>query len=45
MKIGYDQGLNNVDVVIQQNDAITYFTCGRISRPFMLKLENPMEPP
>ena len=40
MKIYYDQGYNNIGVVIATKDAITYFTCSTISRDWELFFQN-----
>ena len=40
MKICYDQGYNDIGVVIATNDAITYFTSSSISRHWELFFQN-----
>ena len=40
MKICYDHGCNDIGVVKQRNDAITYFTCSSISRHWEMFFQN-----
>ena len=40
MKICYDQGCNDIGLVVQRNDAITYFTCSSISRHWEMFFQN-----